>query len=152
MYQVIRSLPLSSDSTKIILDFVGKSDTAKMIHKYFKYPLSRLDFDEWIFEEYTTTIICVNNKYYFNELSIVCQSGENHILEIDSLQHNRLDAVEWDSTEIVSSQYECISQNYPTFQEEYNYYESNGLGLFMEFNYHWDGITEFAYMNASLFD
>lgn len=152
MYQLVRSLSLPSDSTKIILDYVGKSDTAKMIHKYFKYPLSRLDFDEWYFSEYTNTIVGVNNKYYFNELTLECESGVDHVLEIDSLQHNRLDVVDWDSTDIVSCQYECISQNYPTFEEEYNYYTSRGLGIYMLFDYHWEGVTEFAYTNTSLFD
>lgn len=152
MYQVVRSLQLPPDSTKIILDFVGKSDTAKMIYKYFKYPLSRLDLDEWLFNEYTHTVVGVNNKYYFNELTLECQSGVDHILEMDSLQHDRLDEVNWDSTDIISCQYECISQNYSTFQEEYDYYTSNGLGLYMDFNYFWAGITEFAYTNTSLFD
>lgn len=152
MYQIVRSLPLPSDTTKLILDYVGKTKIAKMIHHYFKYPLSRLELDEWWYSEYTHTIVSVNDKYYFNELTLECQSGVEHVLEFDSLHHNRLDVVDWDSTDIVSCQYKCITQNYPTFEEEYEYYYSRGLGVSLLFQHHWDGVTEFAYTNTALFD
>lgn len=151
MYSIVRSLPLPHDITKLILEYSGGGAIPDMIHKYFKYPLSRLDFDEWLFPVYQYSIWGVNNQCYFSELSTECfadeDGGVSHVLEMDTCHD--LDNIEWDMADNVSHQsaYNSVNQNYPTFSEE-----MNGLGICINVDLYWDGFGEFAYTNINLFD
>lgn len=144
-YSLIRSLPLPADATKMILDYVGKTNTAKIIDKYFKYPLTRLNFSEWQFTEYIYNVVGYESKYFSDLGSYDPFLGRN-ILDLQSI-HN-IEEFDFDQIEIFSVQdwTNTIHRNYESYQQYCDRY-----GIFMSADLFWTGIGEFSYLDTTLF-
>lgn len=103
MYQLIRGLKLPPDTTKLILDYFGRHNTAELIHKYFKYPLSRLDFSEWSFPKYTFVVWDIFGVYVSElicDIAIDQHGGISHAIEIHSLHPT--EHLVWEDAELIS--------------------------------------------------
>lgn len=145
-YELIRSLPLPADTTKMILDYVGKTNTANIIHKYFTYPLSRLDFCEWRFRQYEYSVFGFNNGTYLSDLIISDFSGFDviegqsvHNLTIDNFFGNKtiISIQDWTNT---------IHRNYESYADY-----CDRFSIHMSLDLYWTGIAEYSYLDTTLF-
>lgn len=165
MYQLIRGLKLPPDTTKLILDYFGRHNTAELIHKHFKYPLSRLDFSEWSFPKYTFVVWDIFGVYVSElicDIAIDQYGGISHAIEIHSLHPT--ENIVWENAEIVS----CFDTDNTTHNNAFNLLTGetnwNILSVQEKFSYvlrellddvldesYFEGIDEFIYLDTSLF-